>query len=124
MTSEDWKTVLLTFIAMIGTIFGPVIVGYMEYLRRKASQAAVDSSAAKEMATETKQLINGRLDELLAAKDKERVIAVAEAYTQGHSKGMNQTAQAMIENPKVPVDAKTVAEVIAASSRHDRLLLM
>lgn len=98
MSSEDWKTVLLAFIGVLatavttaGSIFGSYI-----WLRLKAMQ---------QTQTETKTLINGRMDDLLqAARDK--------AYAEGHAAGMQATAKGVADSPNVPMGVKEMAKVI------------
>lgn len=132
MTSDDWKTIftaarpmLVAVVTAIGSA-GAILVGggsyqvaagaafasfsavYLEILRRRSDEAA-------RTAVETKGLMNGRLDQLLATKDQEKVEAVAKAYAEGHATGVAKVSAAIAQSPKVSLDGQGVAQAIAAA---------
>lgn len=131
MTSEDWKTVLLAAIAALSTFGGAVVVAYGEILRRKANSNATKAETAAVAADDarvtaenaavemrnTQGLINGRLDAWMAQKEAEAKAREEIAFARGHIEGMKTLAKSMVDNPKVPVDAQTVAQVVAAASQ-------
>lgn len=110
MTSEDWKTVLLALITTGGGVFATFAAIYLEWLRRKATAAEVAASAAQKTASDTKLLINGRMDDLLEQ-------AKAKAYAEGLAAGVAKVSDAVARSPKISLDAQGVAGAIAAASK-------
>jgi chromosomal replication initiation ATPase DnaA len=110
MTSEDWKTVLLAFIATIGGVLNAIILVYVEHLRRKQTandkktdDATVASKAAEASANEAKRAVNGRLDELLqSAKEK--------AFLEGKAAALAEAAAVSVAQQKAKVAADAVAK--------------
>lgn len=113
MTSEDWKTVLLAFIALLGTISSAVAGIYAEMLRRKAvriegkqdindqktddaakkaEEAANSSARTAKKVDETQKIVNGRMDELLkAARDA--------AFAEGKAAGIAEAKEKEKDKP-------------------------
>lgn len=149
MTSEEWKATLqslaksgivtTTIPALLAGVSaaGTVLIGgggwqvamgaamlafsavYLDSIRRKGEKAVESAKEAKETAAMTQRLVNGRVDDLLAAKDREREVAEANAYANGRQDGMAQTMKAVAQSDKIPIEAQGVAEVVAKVSHHD-----
>lgn len=109
MSSEDWKTVLLALIATGGTVFTALVTVYLEILRRKSNAAEVAATAAKKEASQTKVLINGRMDEMLRS--------VAEkAYAEGKASGIATVSKAVAESPNIPIGTRELATAVATAT--------
>ena len=95
MTGDDLKTLLLALIAI-----------YLEWLRRKSNTAATAADDAKKEAATTRTLLNGRMEELLAA-------AREKAYAEGHAAGVAKVSKAVADAPSVPLVAQQIAKAVA-----------
>lgn len=109
MTSEDWRTVLLALIAMIGSIGAAMVAVYGQMLLKRANAAKDAAVTAVSVAADTKQLINGRMDQLLET-------AIAKAFAAGKEQGIATVAKVVAESPNVSLEGHDIAKAVVAAT--------
>lgn len=108
MTSDDWKTVLLALIAMIGTVAAAMVAIYGQMLLRRTDEAKNAAATAKNVAAETRTMINGRMDQLL-------VIERDKAFAAGRAEGIATVSKVVADSPHVSLEGHDIAKAIIAA---------